>query len=131
MSGREQIYDFMVREVLSKGGVTFEIVDRVTGETLSREYHNKGGDPYYLIAAVFLISHIFIFIALRLNVITAEIVFFLEIGILVLLTMIYRLLRRDTLMFETGRRRSIFEVMRFLRPRSDAEKEQYSVDWGN
>ena len=62
MSGREQIYDFMVREVLSSGGITFEVVDRVTGDTLLKEYHQSKSDPYYLIAGVFIISHIFIFI---------------------------------------------------------------------
>jgi hypothetical protein len=129
MSGREQIYDFMVREVMSRGGITFEVVDKVTGDTLTKEYHRAGNDPYYMIAAVFLISHIFIFICLKMGIITPDIVFFIEIGILILLTMIYRLLRKDSLVFETTRRRSIFEVMRFLRPRSEAEKEQYNTDW--
>jgi hypothetical protein len=78
---------------------------------------------------VFLISHIFIFICLKMGMITPDIVFFIEIGTLILLTMIYRLLRKDSLVFETTRRRSIFEVMRFLRPRSEAEKEQYNTDW--
>ncbi len=129
MSGREQIYDFMVREVLSSGGITFEVVDKVTGDTLVKEYHQSRSDPYYLIAGVFIISHIFIFICLKMQIITADLVFFIEIGVLALLTMIYRVLRRETLVFEITRRRSIFEVMRFLRPRSDSERGQYETNW--
>ena len=129
MAKDSEMYDFMVREVISRGGASFEVIDRVTGETLMHQFRQVNMDPFYPIAATFLIAHIFVFVMSRLGVLTFDLIFFVEIAILCILALLYRMLRRDMVFFETNRRRSIFEVMRFLRPRNEREKEQLSADW--